>query len=228
MINLKYISGLKEELDKKDERCRHILDAASAALRDLDSRSSEVLKASKVSINDSLNGRFDLAGEALENAVKKLEDLDKDVSAFRRSLGKEMSDSTVTAGNLQNVRIDSAENIFSSAAEECLEAKLLYMYLSKKGKVEAPKEKVFSNLETYVGGLCDMCGELLRKAKLDVISERRDTEKIKTYYADVKEIYDTLSSFAFSNRSGLRAKVEHLKGYIAGLENILYDATVNK
>ncbi len=71
-----------------------------------------------------------------------------------------------------------------------------------------------------------MCGELVRKARLEIIEETGLVANIKKYYGDTKEIYKNLSSLSYSNKSGLRNKMEQLQNYIKEFEKILYDLSV--
>ena len=223
MINFNYIQSLKEKSDTSDEKIKQILDGVALMIRDLDALATEVLKASKTAINNTLHGREVTAQKDLKEAKKKLLFLQKKVEMYKQSLGKDVAASQIKINNLQNSKFDSADTLLAAAKEECLEAHLLYTYLSSGRKVDIPKEPVFQDLESYIGALCDMCGELLRKARLEVIEKTGSQENIEHYYRDTKNIYDTLSTFAFSNKSGLRGKIEQLKGYIAVFEGILYD-----
>ena len=229
MINFKYISQLKNKADvieKEDGRVAYqILDTISRDIRAFDSQASEVLKLSKNSMNEALNSRISSGRKLLKEAIEKLTNLDKKIKFFKKSLVPSVINSKININSLQGLKIDSANNLLESATEECLEAKLLLIYLTTR-KIDVPKEEIFNDLNIYVGGLCDMCGELIRKARLEVIDHNRNIDNIKKYYDDTKSIYDTLSSFAFSNRSGLRAKIENIKGYIGNFERILYDLTI--
>jgi predicted translin family RNA/ssDNA-binding protein len=227
MINFEHITRLKRQADTMEEKNRQTIDAAAKSIRDFDSRTSEILKTSKKSINEALHDRFDVAEKLLREATTQLKDLYKRRAAFKKSLTWNIQKSETTINSLQNVKADSLDNLFESAAEECLEARLLLKYLIK-GNVEMPTEIVFNNLETYVGALCDMCGELLRKSRLEIINGDPALENVGTHYNNTKRIYDTLSSFAFSNKSGLRSKIENLKNYIRDFEKMLYDTAVTR
>ena len=237
MINLKYLTELKEKQDRKEleksklrlakeEDDRKILEnfrnRTIKSIKGFESEASGLLKEAKSIINNSVNARFDTAKKELKTTKAKLIVLNKKNQKFQKEFESHCAKFKIKTADQQALKAESTNSFLSAATEECLEAHLLLKYLSS-GKIDSPKEEVFSNLDTYVGGLCDMCGELTRKARLNIIAGAESQKNIGKYYHDTKAVYEDLSIFAFSNRSGLRSKIENLKGYINNLENMLYD-----
>ncbi len=190
------------------------------SIRNIEILGGDILKLSKKAINGSINNREDEAKIFLAEAFEKIKSFDSNLSELRERFKNERE--KIESNDLQKITIDKLRGNFLSAKEEYLEAKILFSYL-KKGLIYKPKEKLLNDFIPYAGGLSDFCGELLRKARLNVIKKGNSKKEIKKYYRDTKAIYQVLSGFSFSNKSGIRRKVEQLKEYIKGFENILYD-----
>lgn len=224
----KYLDFLKQQSDDLDIIAKKRLDETASTIRDFEGVTTEILKDAKSSINHALHEREGESKLTLERAIQGLITLERNVDTYKKTLGKSVETSEVRVNQLQNIKADSVDTLLASAKEECLEAKFLHEYLFNERSIYEPVEPIFRDLESYVGGLCDMCGELLRKARLEVFEERGSTDNIKNYYADSKNMYEDLSSISFSNKSGLRSKLEHLQKYIIEFEKILYDLRIQR
>lgn len=112
------------------------------------------------------------------------------------------------------------EGAYKAAAEEYMEGKSFYSIL-KNGKVETVKDLSF-NYETYLGGVCDMIGELVRYAtnqaavgKFSVISKMK-----KIAANSLEELAD------FDMTGYLRTKYDQARGHLRKLEQMSYEVKI--
>ncbi len=99
--------------------------------------------------------------------------------------------------------------------EEYVEAVLLLRYIEKGTKFPSPAE-LGVNHEVYIGGLCDMTGELVRIA-------RGDPAKVRKIHHDVSSIYDLCIPLHVKRNNRVRSKLEDLERNIKRLEVIMYE-----
>jgi len=103
------------------------------------------------------------------------------------------------------------------ALQEYVEALTYYHYI-KEHKL-ASKEELKVDVESYLLGLCDLTGELVRRAVNRAIEEDKDeVQKIKKFVAD---IYEEFLSFELRN-SDLRHKADSLTWNLKKLEDVLF------
>jgi len=103
------------------------------------------------------------------------------------------------------------------AIQEYVEA-ICYFEFVKNGKIPTRKELDVTT-EFYLLGLCDLSGELVRKAVADVINKNFDeVKKIKEL---VEEIYGEFLKFDLRNGE-LRKKSGSIKWNLTKLEDIEY------
>jgi predicted translin family RNA/ssDNA-binding protein len=186
----------------------------------------EILKAAKEAINSTINDRLKNADKVLEDAHKKLEELEKTLDETTRKIKLVKADSHYKITEAINLykRLDYFYKDLGAAKEEYYEAFILHFYLKDKKRRMLSPRNYRIGFETYAGAVADFCGELLRRARLEVIKGSGNVkENIEIYYQDTLKVYQALSNFSFSNKSGIRTKVENVKNYIKGLEDILYD-----
>ena len=112
-------------------------------------------------------------------------------------------------------------NIDCVAFQEYVEA-LCYYEFVKTGKIPSHKElKV--DVDHYLLGLCDLTGELVRKAVNGIIKKKyKEALKIKEL---VEEIYGEFLKLDFRNNE-LRVKADSIKYNLKKLEDIAYDLKV--
>lgn len=114
-------------------------------------------------------------------------------------------------------------NINRVALQEYVEALCLYRFLSS-GKLPS-----YSSLkvpvEDYLAGLCDLTGELVRKAVFNVINNKiSDAIRIKEL---VDELYGEFLKFNLRNGE-LRKKSDSIKWNLKKLEEIMYDLSLKR
>lgn len=223
-----YLNQLKNKKEKTEERNQKRLIKIKDLLRGLEKIGGKILSLSKKGINAAVNGNLPEAEESLKDAGKIVNEFIKGLSKIRVYLANILKEHRVTTNDLQDLysKIKILENDFSRAMEEFFEAKITYLYFRDAGESFDPKNLFNCSFEVYAGALADFCGELLRRARLDIINDAGSIANIETYYRDTKNIHDVLSSFSFSNSSGVRSKMEQVKGYIQEFERILYDIKI--
>lgn len=119
----------------------------------------------------------------------------------------------------QNFGIDRLhrEGAYKAAAEEYLEGKVLYAAVKNK-KIEAVPGLVL-DYEAYLGGICDMVGELVRYATNQAASGKF-TEVAKTKKI-AEEIMAQLIDFDMTGY--LRTKYDQARGHLRKLEQMAYE-----
>jgi translin len=116
---------------------------------------------------------------------------------------------------------ESNTGIEETAVQEYVEAMCFYSFVTHK-KILTRKE-LGVETEAYLLGLCDLTGELVRKAVKDVIDGKYDSAEEITKL--VEEIYGEFLKFDLRN-GNLRQKSDSIKWNLQKLEQLLLD--INK
>ena len=152
---------------------------------------------------------------------------DKNILNLKKKINRNIEKSLIQFKDLNQIKLDQIEDNFKKAKEEYLEAKILFVFLTK-GIIYKATGKDLKEFNTYVGGIADFCGELVRKARSEsMVSEFSDVN-IKRYKEVAMKIYEDLIEYSFSNSSGNRGKIEQLKGHIDAFDRILHDFNSKK
>lgn len=184
-------------INKKDfEEMRKELDSDDNLREKQIEISREVIKQSKLII-------YAVQRDNLNEAEKK-------ISAIKTLLGKLPDNSYET-------------EMVTSAKQEYVEAVVFYHYV-KDGKLVTRKELHVSSYE-YLLGLCDLTGELMRKAINYVINDNfKEAEKIRTF---VDALYHEFMEFNLRNGE-LRKKSDQIKWNLEKLDNVMYDIKIKR
>jgi len=223
--NLNYLNKLKNEKEKGEKKGQEHVNALTNLFMELEILGGRIRVLSKEAINATINNSLAKAEKSLKNAGEGIAKFDADFSRAKKVLGAALLTVGFKAGYIQNIsgQMYSMERDFSSAREEFFEAKILYAYIKSGGDLPLMEDSPFIDFETYSGALSDFCGELLRKARLDIMRDKSAAERVENYYNETQRTYQLLSHFSFSNKSGIRSKVENLKNYIKNFEDLFYD-----
>ncbi|MFH0978130.1 MAG: hypothetical protein V1837_02390 [Candidatus Woesearchaeota archaeon] len=162
-----------------------------------------VIQTSRVIINLSKQIIFGLQ----RSDRKKAEGLIKEIKALVKKLPQEQFDA-----NIQNV-----------AKQEFVEAMCFYEFVANK-KIPTPKELGVED-ENYLLGLCDLTGELVRKAVMDGIN--KDFNSANEIHELVQEIYEEFLKFDLRNGE-LRKKADSIKWNLKRLDDLLYDVAMKR
>lgn len=124
---------------------------------------------------------------------------------------------------LKKINIATDTNINAVAFQEYVEAIAFYEFV--KSKKIPTKASLGVSAEDYLSGLCDLTGELVRKAIYDVIHKKFDeASKIKEL---VHDIYGEFLRLHLRNGE-LRKKSDSIKWNLKKLEEVMYDIAVHK
>ena len=122
---------------------------------------------------------------------------------------------------LKKIDINADTNINSVAFQEYVEAISFYEFV--KNRKIPTKKSLGVSAEDYLSGLCDLTGELVRKAIYDVIHKKFDeAERIKEL---VHDIYGEFLKLHLRNGE-LRKKSDSIKWNLKKLEEVMYDISM--
>jgi len=109
------------------------------------------------------------------------------------------------------------EGAYKAAAEEYLEGKTLFLVIKNK-PLEAV-ENLHLDYESYLGGICDMIGELVRYATNQAAAGKfNEVAKIKKLAEDIMgQLID------FDMTGYLRTKYDQSRGHLRKLEQMTYE-----
>ncbi len=114
------------------------------------------------------------------------------------------------------------EGSYKAAVEEFLEAEFFAIAI-KGEKMKIIKDFNF-NPEEYIGGLCDMTGELVRQCILKANSV--DIKIIENYREITKDVVGFLLQFYMTGK--LRSKFDDVKRNLRRIETIIYEINLKK
>jgi len=103
--------------------------------------------------------------------------------------------------------------------EEYVEARLLADYIGKKALSTLDQLKV--SHESYICGLCDMSGELLRYV-------RKYPEKMKQVHEDLETLYQECLQVIITRNNAVRRKLEDLERNMLRMEEMIFQYTLKK
>ena len=171
-------------------------------IEDFDTEREKIIQKSRIIINLSKKIIYALHRNDIKSAslfVKEIESKKKDLSV--------------------NIWLDT--NINQVAVQEYVEALCYYHFIKSKKIPSRTSLKV--DTTSYLLGLCDLTGELARKAVNSVINKNfKEAVEIKDL---VEEIYGEFLEFNLRN-SELRKKSDQIKWNLKKLEDIVYELKI--
>lgn len=190
-------------LNKKEfERIRKEMEVFDKRREDIIKTSRDVLKLSKGSI-------YSVHRNDLRHAEKQLNEA--------RQIIKQLEEMIKKDPHLAQV------GTYTEALEEFTEASCYYSFI-KKGNIPSAKETGIST-DIYLPGLCDLVGELVRKAiNSSIKGDYRMAIKIKDFVA---QIYEELMLFDFRNIPA-RKKFDSIKYGLEKLEDLILELKIRK
>jgi len=158
-------------------------------------------------LHDAKKAIFSLHRDDLSGASKTLEEIDD----ILKNLQKKFSYNRLME-----------EGAYKAAVEEYVEAKMFFLVMNGK-PVDKIKE-IEVDYESYLGGISDLLGELVRQAvKMATIGKHNEVKKIHKIAGDVMaELVE------FDMRSYLRTKYDQAKGHLRKIEQINYEINLRK
>jgi translin len=167
----------------------------------------QIISLSNVVLHDSKRVIFALHRGDKKKAEDGLKEIEKVLAKLEEKFGVE--------------RIYD-EGSYKAAVEEYVEAKMLYFVISGK-KIDQIKEAKLS-YESYLGGICDLTGELVRRAVNEAAGGNlKEVEKIKNA---INEIMAELVEFDMTGY--LRTKYDQARGNLRKIEQIIYEINIRK
>lgn len=114
------------------------------------------------------------------------------------------------------------EGAYRAALEEYVEAKLFFGFLTR-GRIDSIKE-IKVEAESYLGGLCDLTGELVRKSIS--LATQGKFDQVEKFKIEVELIMKELIKM---NLTGyLRTKYDQAKNNLRKIEEVLYEVKMRR
>ncbi len=167
----------------------------------------QIISMSNIVLHDSKRVIFSLHRDDIKKAGDKLSEIEK----ILKNLDKKFSFNRI-----------EHEGAYRAATEEYVEAKTFYLYKTGK-KIDKIKE-IELTLESYLGGISDLAGELVRLAINQVAAGNLD--EVKKAKQAVDEIMAELVEFDMTGY--LRTKYDQAKGHMRKMEQINYEMEIRK
>ena len=158
-----------------------------------------------------------LANDVLFHSKKAIFALHRNEVKIADTKLKEMEETLLQLEKKFSLKRIEKEGAYKAAVEEYVEAKLL-SFVIKGEKIDRIKKLKLDN-DAYLGGICDLLGELVRKATNEAAAGNFDqVEVIKKLSND---IMDQLIDFDMTGY--LRTKYDQARGHLRKLEQMAYE-----
>lgn len=167
----------------------------------------QIISLSNIVLNNSKKSIFAIHRNDLKLAEEKLTENQEIISKITKNFGKNRA---------------TEEGAFMAALEEYVEARL-FLDFSKTEKIGKIKE-VEVPLESYLGGICDLTGELVRYAINKAIE--KNFAEIKKVKKIINEILNELIDFDITGY--LRTKYDQAKGNLKKIEQMDYEINLKQ
>jgi predicted translin family RNA/ssDNA-binding protein len=167
----------------------------------------QIISLSNIILHDSKRVIFSLHREDVKKAEESLNQIEKIIIKLDKKFGYNRL---------------KEEGSYKAGVEEYVEARSFFMVLSGK-KLEKFKGIKLS-YESYLGGICDLSGELVRRAVNKAANgEYKEVEEIKKM---INEIMSELVEFDMAGY--LRTKYDQARGNLRKIEQINYEINLIK
>lgn len=114
------------------------------------------------------------------------------------------------------------EGSFKAGVEEYVEAKMFYFLLQGK-KIDAIKGMKLT-YESYLGGICDTTGEMVRRAVNE--AARGNLKEVEKIHGIINDVMAELVEFDMTGY--LRTKYDQAKGNLRKIEQVNYEVKIRK
>lgn len=167
----------------------------------------KIISLSNVVLHDSKRIIFSLHRGDIAKAEESFKETEKTLKKLEKDFGV--------------VRIYN-EGAYKAAVEEYAEAKTLYLVM--KGKKIDKFPGISLNYESYLGGICDLVGELVRRATNE--ASRKNFKEVDKITKIVNDIMGELVEFDMTGY--LRTKYDQARGHLRKIEQINYEVNLRK
>jgi translin len=179
-----------------------------ALKKDYDARTGErrqIISRANIALHDAKRIIFSLHRADFERAEELLKNVEEILAGLEKQFGYE--------------RVIQ-EGAYNPAVEEYVEAKLYYSVL--KGEEIGRIDGIRIGIDGYLGGICDLTGELVRRA-VNLASDKKFDEAIKVK-GIIEEIMAGLVEFDMTGY--LRTKYDQARGNVRKIEQIAYEISM--
>lgn len=167
----------------------------------------QLISRSNLVLNNSKKAIFAIHRQDLELALERLTENEDVISKIKKDFGE--------ARALE-------EGSYLAALEEYVEARLFFNFI-KNGKI-GPIKEIKVPVISYLGGICDLTGELVRLATNEAIAKNFD--KITEIKNIINEILNELIDFDITGY--LRTKYDQARNNLKKIEQMDYEINLRK
>ncbi|MFA6427390.1 MAG: hypothetical protein WCW16_03005 [Candidatus Magasanikbacteria bacterium] len=172
------------------------------------SKRREIIKLSDDALHHAKRAIFAMHRDDMKEAKLKLAESERLLKEVGKQFGKD--------------KRAFDEGAYKAGLEEYVEATLLHQFLTTG--VIAEIKNISIEAETYIGGLCDVPGELYRYAIKS--ATQRDIPMLKKCSVMAQEIIGELIEFNLT--SYLRTKFDQAKSAVQKLEQVVYEVSLRE
>lgn len=178
------------------------LEKLKTSYRANESERRQIISASNNILFEAKKTIFSLQRDDFKVAAAKLNDIEEALKNLEKHFG---------TARLQR------EGAYKAAAEEYLEGKTFYSLINNK-KIAAVPELTL-DYEAYLGGICDLIGELVRYA-----TNQATQGKFSAVAKTKKSADDIMAQLIDFDMTGyLRTKYDQARGHLRKLEQMAYE-----
>ncbi len=178
--------------------------------KDFDERESErrqIISLSNIVLHSSKRAIFSLHRSDFEKAQETIQEVEKILKKLEKKFGS---------------RRLNEEGSYKAGAEEYVEAKMFYLVLT--GKSINKIQGIRINFDSYLGGICDLTGELVRRAINE--AARENFQEVKNIKKTIHNIMAELVEFDMTGY--LRTKYDQAKNSLRKIDQIDYEIRIRK
>jgi predicted translin family RNA/ssDNA-binding protein len=167
-----------------------------------ESERRQIISASNGILFEAKKTIFSLQRQDFKTAEIKIAEMEKALASLEKRFGPERL---------------KKEGAYKAAAEEYLEGKTFYLIIKKKDITPTPGLSL--DYESYLGGVCDLIGEMVRYATNQAAKGKfTEVAKIKKAAEDIMaQLID------FDMTGYLRTKYDQARGHLRKLEQMAYE-----
>lgn len=189
-----------------DEKIKNIFNKLRKDVEKIDKIREEIILKSRPIIKESKQAIYLLHKNNLKEAKKSLEIAEKEINVLKKLIN-------------ENQNVDTGS--YNIALQEFVEAITYYYFVSENRLIS--NEELNVDPENFLLGLCDLTGELSRRAVFSVVNEKYDEVKKISEFVEI--LHNEFLDFELRNGE-LRRKSDSIKWNIKKIEEIMYDLKI--
>ncbi len=165
----------------------------------------QIISISNIVLNDSKRTIFALHRGDIAGAEANFAAIEKSLKDMEKNFGFDRNED---------------EGAYKAAVEEYVEAKMLYYFLAGKKIDKIPEVKL--DYDSYIGGISDYTGELVRYATNQAAAG--NFEKVKEVKQEINDVISELLNFDLT--SYLRTKYDQARHNLRKIEEMAYEVKI--